>query len=58
MDRREFLKDLGLLCASLSASPAILSTGCKRSNAIFRGNKMYDRVIVLGVDGIDPHLTD
>ena len=58
MDRREFLKDLSILLSSCALSGNLVTSGCKERAAVFRGKSMYDRVIVLGIDGLDPNLTE
>jgi predicted AlkP superfamily phosphohydrolase/phosphomutase len=58
MDRRSFLKRLSLAVSSIYLSSAAFSTGCGKGIP-FLGNKtMFDRVIVLGVDGISPILVN
>ncbi len=58
MERREFLKNLSFVFSSLFLSSSLFSAGCERKIKLFGGKKMFDRVIVLGIDGIDPNLTD
>jgi hypothetical protein len=58
LDRREFLRDFSILLSSCALSGNLVTSGCKERASVFRGKKMYDRVIVLGIDGLDPNLTE
>jgi len=58
VDRRDFLKGLSYFASALTLSSFPLYSGCDGGLKLSWGKKMYDRVIVLGIDGIDPNLID
>ncbi|MBN1882422.1 MAG: alkaline phosphatase family protein [Deltaproteobacteria bacterium] len=57
MKRRDFLKGLSLVGAG-SLAGTLGAAGCNRDFGLLRGKTMYKRVIVIGIDGIDPSLVD
>jgi len=57
MKRRDFLKGLTLMGAG-SLAGSLGAAGCNREFGLLRGKTMYKRVIVIGIDGIDPSFID
>jgi predicted AlkP superfamily phosphohydrolase/phosphomutase len=57
MKRRDFLKGLSLMGVG-SLAGMLGTAGCNRELGLLRGKTMYKRVIVIGIDGIDPSFVD
>lgn len=57
MKRRDFLKGLTLMGTGALAG-TLGTAGCDREFGLLRGKTMYKRVIVIGIDGIDPSFVD